>query len=147
MQFTIRTALAENFRETMDIDADRPESFAIARVDGPTIRVDVAPGSSVEGIAEAAWSVGNRMTRDADGQAWPANVRSMSVGDMVIIQFRTAEIMLVAVDFGFRIVPSTVRPAFDIKPRSSQGERGPWSDAGDEVIAGAVEGEFGGSRA
>lgn len=56
---------------------------------GPVIHLDVAvsPGDlTLEvAVAEAAFSVGNRMAADAWGQQWPADVRSMSVGDVVII--------------------------------------------------------------
>lgn len=35
--------------------------------------------------AEAAWVVGNRMGADLEGREWPADVRSMSVGDVLVV--------------------------------------------------------------
>lgn len=36
-------------------------------------------------IADRVWVVGNRRSRDADGVAWPRNVRSLSTGDVIVI--------------------------------------------------------------
>ena len=53
-----------------------------------TGRIDVAglTGQQVEeAIAEAVFAIGNRMGTDVNGKAWPRNVRSISVGDVVVI--------------------------------------------------------------
>ena len=36
-------------------------------------------------VAETVWMIGNRMGVDANGNAWPAGVRSMSVADVIVI--------------------------------------------------------------
>jgi hypothetical protein len=33
----------------------------------------------------AVWVVGNRMGADADGRQWPSGVRSLSVGDIIVV--------------------------------------------------------------
>src|SRR5262245_12782754 len=45
----------------------------------------VEAGSATQ-AAEAAFIVGNRNGRDADGKAWPAWCRSLSVGDVLLVR-------------------------------------------------------------
>lgn len=141
----VRTALATNFRDTSAFmfDPNFAEMMMVRRTDGPTITVGVPLGSTPVAIANEAWNIGNRASRDDNGVAWPSNVRSMSVGDMVIIDEvdgqRQDEHFTVAIvtNIGFRV--ETIKRVFEdsvSSPRSEQGERGPWADASDEVIEG-----------
>lgn len=94
-----------------DLVADFSESFnateSTARQSGPDLTFVVADDATDVAIAEKAWYVGNRMGRDAEGFAWPSNVRSMSIGDVVHIRdngdFTTLR-SLVAVTVGFEPV-------------------------------------------
>jgi predicted kinase len=120
----------------------------IRRTIGPSLVIEVEDGDSIERIAEKVWFVGNRMGKDANGNAWPSNVRSMSMGDMVVIDEvdgqRQERVFTIAIaqSIGFRV--ETIKRVFAesiADPRSEQGERGPWADASDEVIEGMTEEE------
>jgi hypothetical protein len=50
---------------------------------GGTIVVDA---ESDMGALDKAWAVGNRMARDAAGNAWPPFSRSLSVGDVLVAE-------------------------------------------------------------
>ena len=41
-----------------------------------------------EGAAEVLFGIGNRMGADDDGRIWPSSVRSLSVGDVVVVVAR-----------------------------------------------------------
>lgn len=46
----------------------------------------------VEAAGSAAFKVGNRMAADANGREWPSDVRSLSVGDVLVIEDRVLAI-------------------------------------------------------
>ena len=50
--------------------------------EGPTLRIEAA---GPEAALEAAYSVGNRIGADAAGRHWPAQVRSLSMGDLLLV--------------------------------------------------------------
>jgi hypothetical protein len=55
-------------------------------VAGPDLDLGAATeGRDEETIAEMVYAIGNRMGLDANGKAWPRTVRSLSVGDVVVI--------------------------------------------------------------
>jgi len=142
---TIKTALITNFRDSsgMMFDPSFGEMMLMDRTQGPdvTIAVDETQDEAAT-IAEKVWVVGNRMARDANGTAWPSNVRSMSMGDAVVFEYWGETFIAIAKDFGFHV--EFINPLFVDKvaaPRSEQGEFGPWADASDEVVAGLTERE------
>lgn len=52
-------------------------------VAGPVLEL---PASSDDlALAEDVWTIGNRMGADANGQRWPSTVRSLSMGDVIVI--------------------------------------------------------------
>lgn len=55
-----------------------------ALVVAPTI--NVRDNDDAIAMLEDVWMIGNRMATDEHGQAWPSNVRSMSVGDVVVLE-------------------------------------------------------------
>ncbi|MER7196093.1 hypothetical protein ACH4B8_40010, partial [Streptomyces flaveolus] len=56
--------------------------------------------------ADAAFTVGNRQGPDGTGQRWPADIRSVSVGDVVKVTGPDQWIVHLSVDpFGFTPVP------------------------------------------
>ncbi|MEU6103017.1 hypothetical protein [Streptomyces flaveolus] len=61
---------------------------------------------SHEAAADAAFTVGNRQGPDDTGQTWPADIRSVSVGDVVKVTGPDQWIVHLSVDpFGFTPVP------------------------------------------
>ncbi|MER7196067.1 hypothetical protein, partial [Streptomyces flaveolus] len=61
---------------------------------------------SHEAAADAAFTVGNRQGPDGTGQRWPADIRSVSVGDVVKVTGPDQWIVHLSVDpFGFTPVP------------------------------------------
>ncbi|MFD4247295.1 hypothetical protein ACFWP3_37765 [Streptomyces sp. NPDC058525] len=59
-----------------------------------------------ETAAEAAFEVGNRQGPDDNGQSWPADVRSISVGDVIKVTGPDHWIIHLSVDStGFSTVP------------------------------------------
>ncbi|MEU9761896.1 hypothetical protein AB0D98_19545 [Streptomyces sp. NPDC047987] len=59
-----------------------------------------------EDAADAAFEVGNRQRADDNGQTWPGNIRSVSVGDIVKITGPDARTVHLRVDSsGFSPVP------------------------------------------
>ena len=54
----------------------------------PVVRVGrfTVEAGSVEEALEVLWAVGNRMAQDANGNIWPSDHPSMSMGDVVLIR-------------------------------------------------------------
>jgi hypothetical protein len=50
---------------------------------GGSIAVD---GATDADALDKAYTVGNRMARDADGRVWPMFIRSLSVGDLLVAE-------------------------------------------------------------
>lgn len=50
---------------------------------GPTLEIDAPDINTALG---RAWEIGNRMGKDEDGQGWPSSVRSLSVGDALVVE-------------------------------------------------------------
>jgi hypothetical protein len=71
---------------------------------------DVEAGS-FEAAAGVMWEIGNREATDTEGQAWPADVRSLSVGDLLfvasneVIDGRSDYRVLAVAGFGWTEVP------------------------------------------
>lgn len=54
-----------------------------ALMTGPVLAIDAAdPTDALYG----AYAVGNRMEADAHGRSWPSQVRSLSVGDVLVVE-------------------------------------------------------------
>ncbi|MEU1077780.1 MULTISPECIES: hypothetical protein [unclassified Streptomyces] len=61
---------------------------------------------SYEDAADAAFEVGNDQGADDNGQTWPGNIRSVSVGDVIKITGPDARTVHLSVDsYGFSPVP------------------------------------------
>jgi len=144
----IETALVTNFRDSsaMMFDPNFGEMMLIRRTIGPSLVIEVEDNETSASIAEKVWVIGNRMGRDANGTAWPSNVRSMSMGDMVVIDEvdgrREERFFTIAIaeTVGFRV--EAIKRVFAesiADPRSEQGMYGPWADASDEVVEGMTE--------
>lgn len=55
-----------------------------------------------EAAANIVWVIGNRMAADDNGQNWPSDVRSMSVGDVLYVADEDSKVMIFAVSrFGW----------------------------------------------
>lgn len=48
-------------------------------------QVEIAHADTIEAMLENVAEIANRMAPDNDGNEWPSNVRSLSVGDVVIV--------------------------------------------------------------
>lgn len=72
-----------------------------------TIPVD-APDTV--GALNAAWVVGNRMAPDADGNAWPRNVRSMSMADVALVDTPDGLAGWAVASVGFDPIPAADLP-------------------------------------
>jgi hypothetical protein len=67
---------------------------------GPVVS---AEGEDENIIAEHVFAIGNRMEADLDGQQWPSQVRSISVGDVIVI----GETAMACESMGWRFVMDT----------------------------------------
>ena len=56
-------------------------------VTGPEVEIpdDAVRELGETTVAEAIWAVGNRVGADVSGVEWPSNVRSLSVGDVMVV--------------------------------------------------------------
>jgi len=127
---TVRTALIEDFRRS---SIAAPQDV---RVEGPTLTLTVDQSAEPWEVAEKAWTVGNRMARDAAGQAWPSNCRSMSEGDAVFFSLGSdPEVALVAAAFGFDSADRDI-VGRNVITRRYMSDIGPWADASDVVEPG-----------
>ena len=62
--------------------------------------------TSFDAAANAMWAIGNRERADLDGQTWPSDVRSLSVGDVLYIADPVSAVRILAVArLGWREVP------------------------------------------
>ncbi|MYS33454.1 hypothetical protein K388_07337 [Streptomyces sp. KhCrAH-43] len=71
---------------------------------------------SHEAAAEATFEVGNHQGADDNGQSWPGNIRSVSVGDVIKITGPDTRTVHLSVDsYGFSPVPepTTLVPLTD----------------------------------
>lgn len=78
------------YRVTPWLNADRAGMLdgydgAHALTTAPDLKLRVSAVSPML-AAEAAFAVGNRANADYDGLLWPADVRSLSVGDLLAVQ-------------------------------------------------------------
>lgn len=70
-----------------------------------TITFDESVLKDAMGVLESAYRIGNRMGADAVGAEWPHTVRSMSVGDVVLVEVNEKAFEWAAVDtFGFKTI-------------------------------------------
>jgi hypothetical protein len=70
----------------------------------------------VHHVAEYAWSVGNKVCADDFGKAYPIDVRSLSVGDMVKIVDEDGNQTFLAVDnVGWRDLIEPTNPIVPIE--------------------------------
>lgn len=57
---------------------------------------------SPQAAAQAAYDIGNRMAADTEGRTWPADVRSLSVGDLLYVAGADESVTILAVArYGF----------------------------------------------
>ncbi|MFJ9580884.1 hypothetical protein ACIRQF_31405 [Streptomyces sp. NPDC101191] len=85
-----------------------PLAAAIRRDDSPLRLLFRASDRirSHEDAADAAFEVGNHQGPDDNGQTWPDNIRSVSVGDVIKITGPDARTVHLSVDsYGFSPVP------------------------------------------
>ncbi|WP_372412223.1 hypothetical protein [Streptomyces luteireticuli] len=79
------------------------------RPDGGPLRLAFRTSPRIrthEDISEAAFAVGNRQDADGNGQTWPADICSVSVGDVVKVNGPDHWIVYLNVDsVGFSAVP------------------------------------------
>ena len=75
MRWRVQVAMSD------DITGWKPKLWA-----GDRRTTLVLEGDTPIEVAEAAWRVGNRMGADADGREWSSDVRSMCVGDVVMMR-------------------------------------------------------------
>ncbi|MFD7956050.1 hypothetical protein ACFV4X_21455 [Streptomyces ardesiacus] len=79
----------------------RPDDSALRLVFHASDRI-----RSHEDAADAAFEVGNDQGADDNGQTWPANIRSVSVGDVIKVTGPDARTVHLSVDsYGFSPVP------------------------------------------
>ncbi|MER5376306.1 hypothetical protein [Streptomyces sp. NPDC002553] len=82
---------------------------AATRRDSSPLRLVFHASSRIrdhEDAADAAYEVGNRQGADDNGQTWPDNIRSVSVGDVIKITGPDASTVHLSVDsYGFSPVP------------------------------------------
>ncbi|MEU5196060.1 hypothetical protein AB0G86_18720 [Streptomyces scabiei] len=81
----------------------------VTRPDGSPLRLVFHAGDRItdhEAAADAAFTVGNDQGPDDNGQRWPADVRSVSVGDVIKVTGPDHWIIHLSVDsYGFSTVP------------------------------------------
>ncbi|MFF8883857.1 hypothetical protein [Streptomyces flaveolus] len=86
-----------------------PLAAATRTDDGALLRLVFRASDRIgshEAAADAAFTVGNRQGPDDTGQMWPADIRSVSVGDVVKVTGPDQWIIHLSVDpFGFTPVP------------------------------------------
>lgn len=71
----------------------------------------VLEAATPELAADLAWAVGQRIMPDAAGASWPADVRQLCVGDLLVVAGDGTSRVCVAVDrIGFRNVPEPCNP-------------------------------------
>ncbi|MFF8618819.1 hypothetical protein [Streptomyces sp. NPDC015350] len=79
------------------------------RHDGSPLRLVFRASDRIrshEDAADAAFEVGNDQGADDNGQTWPGNIRSVSVGDVIKITGPAAQTVHLRVDsYGFSPVP------------------------------------------
>lgn len=93
MQFTVATYLNDGPGRFWEYEAgDR-------LVPGPALTLD---GDREDAVLEEAFFVGNRQGPDANGDRWPATVRSLSTGDVCVI----GEVAWTVDHIGFKIIPT-----------------------------------------
>ncbi|MEV4868521.1 hypothetical protein [Streptomyces syringium] len=82
-------------------EATRPDGSALRLVFHTSKRI-----RDHEDAADAAFAVGNRQCCDDDGQTWPTDIRSVSVGDVIKVTRPDQWIVHLSVDpTGFSAVP------------------------------------------
>ncbi|MFF7953651.1 hypothetical protein [Streptomyces griseorubiginosus] len=81
----------------------------VTRPDGSPLRLVFHASDRItdhEAVADAAFTVGNHQGPDANGQSWPTDVRSVSVGDVIKVTCPDHWIIHLCVDsYGFSHVP------------------------------------------
>jgi hypothetical protein len=77
----------------------------IAEVDTFAVRAD-DPLTAADG----AWVIGNKMSNDADGKSYPLDVRSVSVGDLLMVSDGTRKWFYSVDSFGFTEIPEPTNP-------------------------------------
>jgi hypothetical protein len=70
---------------------------------GPIALVDEFAVDSTDphNAAEAVWAVGNKMNPDSDGKDYPRDVRSLCVGDLLIVKSADTVSFMVVSSCGF----------------------------------------------
>jgi hypothetical protein len=66
--------------------------------------------ADTEAAADAAFAIGNRMATDDRGLRWPADVRSVSVGDLLTVVGQTGTVSCAVASVGFDIVVDPTNP-------------------------------------
>jgi hypothetical protein len=88
------------------------------------LRVDA---DSPQDAAEQAFAVGNRQAADTDGRSWPGEVRSVSVGDLLVVEADGHGTTCLAVaPSGWTLLPEPANPRL---PPAGQATRSGWTAA------------------
>jgi hypothetical protein len=88
------------------------------------LRVDA---DSPQDAADQAFAVGNRQAADTDGRSWPGGVRSVSVGDLLVVEADGRGTTCLAVaPAGWTVVPEPANPRL---PPAGQASRSGWPAA------------------
>lgn len=72
---------------------------------------------------DKAWAVGNRMEVDSDAQVWPSTVRSLSSGDVVVINFDGHQAQWAVSPVGFTAI-TVGELTLSLSPESNVSDRG-----------------------
>lgn len=85
----------------------------------------VVDADDTNAALEMAWRVGNRMDLDANGKAWPANVRSMSVSDVALMDTPDGLAAWAVASLGFTPIPvGDLAPYFGLDVPSHHARKG-----------------------
>lgn len=77
-------------------------------------------GDDASDAAEGFFAVGNRMCPDAAGDSYPTDVRSLSVGDMLVVVGRDGRTTILSVQgTGFAFIPEPVNPVVALEGSSA----------------------------
>jgi hypothetical protein len=114
--------MTQKFQVTMFLNVNEDMSFFLygLRPKDPIAEVDTFQfnlnTTNVHHVAEYAWSVGNKVCADDFGKAYPIDVRSLSVGDMVKIVDEDGNQTFLAVDnVGWRDLIEPTNPIVPIE--------------------------------
>jgi len=101
------------FRITVYLNVG-PDNFAGLKPGDPLatstdLQLTVA-AAHPDAAAEQAYAIGNRIDTDDRGRGWPADVRSVSVGDLLKISGQAETVFYTVTGIGFHAIPEPADP-------------------------------------